>query len=231
LAQKHSGRDTDATVQDADDRIVDTTRALGQRDPLFPGFAHFRAENSIVFPGEASMKVRLVATVGLAAFAACLAFVPADAVAQSAAPSSSRSLTGLGYGFGGIGAASGSGSSQATLHFGGGFEVLGWDAVGVGAELGYLAPFDGIGDGIGMLSLNGTYHLFSGERTRKARPFITGGYSLAFRNGHENLFNLGGGVDYWVKPKVGLRIEFRDHIWTGGEAVHFWGARVGVVLR
>jgi hypothetical protein len=39
-------------------------------------------------------------------------------------------------------------------------------------------------------------------------------------------------VDIWLKPKVGLRVEFRDHIWSDeGYTVHFWGARFGVTFR
>jgi hypothetical protein len=57
--------------------------------------------------------------------------------------------------------------------------------------------------------------------------------TLAFSNGeHENLFNFGGGVDYWMKKRVGLRIEFRDQVWSGpSQTSHFWGARFGVTVR
>jgi hypothetical protein len=35
-----------------------------------------------------------------------------------------------------------------------------------------------------------------------------------------------------MKPKVGLRLEFRDHVWSeDGDAVHFWGVRFGVTFR
>ncbi len=61
---------------------------------------------------------------------------------------------------------------------------------------------------------------------------MTGGYTLGFREGHENMWNAGGGIDYWFKPKLGLRIEFRDHVWSGGgETTQFWGVRVGVTIR
>jgi hypothetical protein len=64
------------------------------------------------------------------------------------------------------------------------------------------------------------------------RPFVTGGYTLGFRDGHENLFNVGGGVDFWLKPKVGLRVEFRDHIWIeDNDTLQFLGVRVGVMFR
>lgn len=81
-----------------------------------------------------------------------------------------------------------------------------------------------------MLSVNGAYHFNNAGRWR---PFVTGGYTFGF-DGEvtENLFNIGGGVDYWIRPKVGLRIEFRDHVWSGdGDAVHLWGVRCGVTFR
>lgn len=153
-----------------------------------------------------------------------LACGPAMALAQSAAPSPAKTVSGLVYGFGAIGAWEG----KATLHFGGGGETLIADAVGIGAEIGYLTFFEAIGDGIGVLSFDGAYHFYPHQPSRKARPFVTGGYTLGFREGSESMWNFGGGVDYWLKPTFGLRVEFRDHVWT---SEHIWGVRVGVIFR
>jgi hypothetical protein len=166
------------------------------------------------------------------AIAAWLIGVPAAALAQSGAGAPVKPVSGLGYGFIGFGAATGGGESSATYHLGGGGEAVFRDAFGVGAEIGYLNSFEEGSEGIGVLSINGTYHFGGGPTAAKARPFVTGGYTLGFRDGSESLFNLGGGVDYWFKPKVGLRVEFRDHIWaSGGETVQFWGVRFGVTFR
>jgi Outer membrane protein beta-barrel domain len=162
------------------------------------------------------------------AVAAWLVGVPAAALAQSGGSAPARPVSGLGYAFGGLGAASGEGESTATWHIGGGGEAIFADAIGVGAEIGYLNSFEEDSQGIGVFSVNGSYHFGSG----KWRPFVTGGYTLGFRDGHANLFNLGGGVQYWLKPSVGLRIELRDHIWTEeNDTAHFWGVRVGVTFR
>jgi len=40
------------------------------------------------------------------------------------------------------------------------------------------------------MSLNGAYHF---NRKRKLSPFVTGGYTLAFRDGHANLVILAAG--------------------------------------
>lgn len=170
-------------------------------------------------------------TCALAICVVWLAVMPAAAGAQSAAPASGRTWSGLGYIFGGIGAVTGGGSSDATLHVGGGFEATAWDALGIGAEIGYLAPFESLADGIGIFSVNAAYHFFARQPSHRARPFVTGGYTLGFRSGSENLWNVGGGVDYWFRSKTGLRIEFRDHVWTGEGTEQFWGVRIGLIIR
>jgi hypothetical protein len=43
----------------------------------------------------------------------------------------------------------------------------------------------------------------------------------------------GGGADYWTSKRVGVRFEVRDNIHSPlfGTATHFWGPRIGIVLR
>ena len=38
-------------------------------------------------------------------------------------------------------------------------------------------------------------------------PFATGGYAYGINSNHG--FDLGGGVNYWIRPKVGVRFEIR----------------------
>ena len=171
-------------------------------------------------------------TLVLLAVAVCVTGMPAAALAQTAvAPV--KSVGGLGYGFLGLGAASFEGDSVGTWHVGGGGEAVFRDAFGVGAEFGYLSWLEESSDGLGVLSVNGAYHFNGAAGAARWRPFVSGGYTLGFDGDvTENLFNIGGGVDYWLKPRVGLRIEFRDHVWAeDGETVHFWGVRFGVTFR
>lgn len=153
--------------------------------------------------------------------------LPGSAWGQSAAATAPRGPYGIGYAFAGFGAVTDGDNSEATLHVGGGGEAVFWDSLGVGAEIGFLGPFESIGDGVGVFSVNGSYH-FLPNAGRKLRPFATGGYTLGFRDGTESLFNFGGGFHYWVKPKFGIRVEFRDHV-VPEDGVHFLGARVGIV--
>jgi len=175
---------------------------------------------------------RAARTMAIVTAVVALVSVHGAAFAQSGAAAPARPASGLGYGFAGFGAATADGESVAIWHGGGGGEAIFRDAVGVGAEIGYLGLFEE--SGLGILSVNGSYH-FNGGRApaRRVRPFVTGGYSLGFAGGgHANLFNVGAGVDYWLKPKVGLRLEFRDHVWAeGDETLQLLGVRVGVTFR
>ena len=88
-----------------------------------------------------------------------------------------------------------------------------------------LAPFRASGDGIGVFSANGAYHF---QRPKsKLVPFVTGGYSLAFRSFTSSGGNFGGGVQYWMKDHLGLRFEVRDHVFSS-DSPHFFQFRVGL---
>lgn len=120
---------------------------------------------------------------------------------------------------------------EATMHTGGGGEAVFKNGAGIGAELAYLAPFKYPGDGLGTFSVNGSYHFLKTSGSEKVVPFLTGGYTGFFRDGYANGVNFGAGVNYWFKPRVGLRVEFRDNIWVQNEATHFLNVRVGLNFR
>ena len=135
-----------------------------------------------------------------------------------------------GYAFGGVGGSTGDFGSTALLHFGGGGEGRIWRGLGAGAEVGYLLPARNASDGVGLLSTNVEYHFVGSGRSQKVVPFVTGGFSLAFRQGSAGGGNFGGGVNYWMKPRLGLRLEFRDHIFSS-DSPHILGFRVGLSFR
>jgi len=121
--------------------------------------------------------------------------------------------------------------TSMTLHAGVGGEGILGKGLGVGAEIGALGPKEDFSCAVGVFSANGYYHFIHG-RDRRADPFVTGGYTLAFRSGSANLFNLGGGVNYWFSERLGLRVEVRDQVWRSccGTA-HYWGVRLGLAFR
>ena len=147
------------------------------------------------------------------------------------APASAQTV-GLGYGFAAPGLATCCGDLTTMLHAGGGEAILG-NGIGIGADAGYLGPLQAWSEGFGLLSVNGSYHFSWVGPRHRTRPFVTSGYSLAFRGGdHLSLWNIGGGADYWITPRVGLRIEARDHFRSEQRGTsQLWGPRFGIVIR
>lgn len=97
--------------------------------------------------------------------------------------------------------------------------------VGVGAELGLQAGHDSFG----YLSANGYYHFGRG----RLDPFVTGGYTLAFSLFGEraNAYNFGGGINFRLWRRLGLRGELRDIRAPGISSPNFWAVRGGLVFR
>ncbi len=125
------------------------------------------------------------------------------------------------------------GSTTGTLHFGGGGEGFLYKGLAIGAEAGFLAPMKSFSSGFGLLDVDGSYHFISSNRTKKVVPFITGGYSLLFGSGRAHGLNFGGGVNWWMRDRVGLRLEARDHIFpvSGGPTPQAWEFRIGFSFR
>ena len=118
-----------------------------------------------------------------------------------------------------------------TLQAGFGGEAVLGRGVGIGAELTAIGTREDFLDSVvGTFSANGYYHFARGSNL-KLDPFLTGGYTLLFRYGHANLFNFGGGLNYWLGNHVGARIEFRDQVHSNGSAVHYWGFRFGLAVH
>lgn len=162
--------------------------------------------------------------------AAWIMFLPFLAAAQD-----SDHSKGHGYAYFAPGAMVQTGCGEcdrlATAHVGGGGEGFLTRNLGVGADLGYLTPTRSWGDGIGTFSPNFVVRFRAKDNDNRVEPFVTGGYTLFFRSGTANGFNVGGGVNYWFKECVGLRLELRDNVWTEFGTVHYVGFRIGVTSR
>ncbi len=137
---------------------------------------------------------------------------------------------GHGYVFFAPGATAGNGNA-GYVHYGGGGEAIFGPGIGFGAEVGYAHPLEEFGAGIGIASVNGLYQFGKAWPKRKVVPFVTGGYSLAFRRGSENFANLGGGVTWWFREKMGFRFEVRDHLDLEHAGIHLVSFRFGVAFR
>ena len=112
---------------------------------------------------------------------------------------------------------------------GAGGEWLLYKGIGVGGDLGYQFSRRAAGNGVGLASLNGSYHFMDPDRLGRLVPFVTAGYAIAFRSGHLNMFNYGGGAKYWFHRRIGFRAELRDFRARGGQYV--LALRFGLTFR
>jgi hypothetical protein len=142
-----------------------------------------------------------------------------------------RESAGQGYTFVAPGAIAGHDDTVATMHYGVGGERFITKGFGVGAEIGYFTQLREHSSGFGILSGDATYRFRNSGGDAKVVPFVSAGYSLFFRDGTANGYNFGGGVHYWFNEKLGLRVEFRDHLVARDAATHFLGVRVGLAFR
>jgi hypothetical protein len=135
---------------------------------------------------------------------------------------------GYGYALFTPGAILGDGA-RVTLTLGAGGEGLIKGGFGAGTELSYLFfPQGGFSGGFGLFS-PGVFYQFN--PARKTIPFITGGYSLAFRDGTINLIHYGGGFNHWFKNHWGMRFEVRNHTQTRYAVNNLLQFRVAFLFR
>lgn len=60
--------------------------------------------------------------------------------------------------------------------------------------------------GLAVVTLNGSYHFRRGKS--RFEPFVSAGYGVLTNFGSsESLFNYGGGGQYWISKRVGVRLE------------------------
>jgi hypothetical protein len=133
----------------------------------------------------------------------------------------------MGYWFIAPGAVTSAGHNSFSVHMGGGGEFAIWKGISAGIEGGAVGLAHNYTNSVqGVASANGYYHF----RPRDARldPFATVGYSLFFRHGASSLVNFGGGLNYWIWRTAAVRVEVRDHVYSGPTTIHFWGIRLGM---
>ncbi len=137
----------------------------------------------------------------------------------------------IGYGIAGPSGISGFfRSSGSSVHAAGGVEALVVGRAGVGGELGVLANSS---SALIVVSANGVLHVLTPQSASRLSPYVTGGYThMSSGEGGFGAWNVGGGLDLWLKDRVGMRLEFRDHVRPDSRgAVQYWTVRAGVVFR
>ncbi len=150
-----------------------------------------------------------------------LAVMSAAAAAQSS----------NGYLFVAPGGVTSGGYTSMTIQAGAGADIHLVKGLGLNLELGAVGPRDDFSAVVGMFSPGATWYFRRGKEL-KLEPFVNGGYTLMFREGHANLFYFGGGATYWPVRHAGLRFEFRDQVYAVCcSTSHYWGFRLGLALR
>ena len=152
-------------------------------------------------------------------------------------PAAAQMSSGYVYAFGGLVVVPESAFTRWNgnfVHVGGGGESHLTDRFALGGEIGVLKPVTNQhAITTGLASVTPAVHFISRDSKSKFDPFVDGGFSLlAGGGGGAVAIHYGGGMNYWVRRRFGLRFEFRHHIWSpeSGETVHMVGFRVGIVI-
>jgi len=119
------------------------------------------------------------------------------------------------------------------LGAGGGGEALVWRGVALGGEAGFMVFNDNRSQPIGLFATTAGYHFGNRSRLTGASPFVNVAWVGVGTGGSEwgttAYGGIGGGVNYWFKPKLGMRVEGRLHALGAGEALFIF--RLGVAFR
>ncbi len=121
----------------------------------------------------------------------------------------------------------------AHLGAGGGGEAFVWRGLALGGEAGFLVFNDNDKKPIGLFATHAGYHFVDRNRPVKVDPFVNVAWMGVAAGGSDwrtNLYGgIGGGVNYWRKPRWGIRMEGRVNSIAGSEVLII--ARIGLVFR
>jgi hypothetical protein len=111
---------------------------------------------------------------------------------------------------------------------GGGAEGFLWKGISAGVDTSYQQFTDGWG--FGFFTPQFGYHFINRNKPVRWDPFVTTGGGAAFTSGDSTgTANLGAGVTYWFKPRLGVRLEYRLHVVAYEEALNTF--RIGFSFR
>jgi hypothetical protein len=137
----------------------------------------------------------------------------------------------VGYGIFGPTVLSGGSEYLVSGTTAGGAEFLINGRFGAGIEGGFIGtPMSGWP----VLSATGVVHLTSSRRGEsKVSPFVAVGVSsIDSERSPDRSWNIGAGIDVWMRDRVGIRIDYRDHFTPQADFTPRYSmVRVGVVFR
>jgi len=120
--------------------------------------------------------------------------------------------------------------SGTFVYLGGGVESRIGNKFAMGGEVGAISRVDSSYTA-GMATATPAVHFAAKDSQSKFDPFINGGVSVLFNTGSVSLpmVHFGGGVNYSVNPRLGMRFEYRHHIWSDEGVVQLSAFRLGIV--
>jgi|CZKX01.1.fsa_nt_gi hypothetical protein len=132
----------------------------------------------------------------------------------------------------------GTSGTQPVFGAGGGMELALPLHLGIGAEISGIVPSRNPTDTLGNFSLNGYIHACGRDhlcgRNQNLDPYFRTGYTVFFRDFTANGFNVGGGLNYWFRERIGLvlGVSWEHEFGTSQNfATTFWTARIGMTFR
>jgi hypothetical protein len=142
------------------------------------------------------------------------------------APSDTFRYRASGYGYFTVGACV---HAYTIVGAGGGGEAFLWKGLTLGAEGGYQTFINDSGFGEAHVPIG--YHFVDRNRPAKWDPFVSVSVLgvTAGRNRFAAAGHFGGGVTYWFKDRIGLRMEFRSHVFSAPDVTA--QVRVGISFR
>jgi hypothetical protein len=126
----------------------------------------------------------------------------------------------------------GGSGNQPVYGGGGGFELRLAHRFGIGGEISCIVTSRQASDSLGNFSVGPYVHL--GKRDSNFDPYVTGGYSVIFRDFTANGYHIGGGFNYWFRDRMGLVAGFTfEHEFATAQNLHtdFYMGRLGVTFR
>jgi hypothetical protein len=116
-----------------------------------------------------------------------------------------------------------------NISVGGGGDAFLWRGLTLGGDIGYFRFVEGNTKPFGIATLNVGYHFVDRVEPRRIEPFASVGVlGAAFAGGATPAASLGGGLNYWLKPRIGIRSEVRV---TGFEEEAIVMFRIGLSFR
>ena len=156
----------------------------------------------------------------------------AAALAQTPQPPQGPKKEYGGQGYGYIGPGAFTTDSDALIHYGAGGEGFLKGGFAANIDVGGFSSSRNFSEGFAVISPGVSYHFKKASQSGKVVPFVTGGYTLfAGSGGVDNGIHFGGGVNYWFKERIGLRVEIRDFVPVPVDDFHILGFRFGVSFR